>query len=75
MITLLMASSFCLNPENSIPVGLGRVYSENELVEKGFVNANDRDPTERCTPALASSGGTVGDGAELARPALCALAG
>jgi uncharacterized protein YqjF (DUF2071 family) len=31
-----MAISFCLNPENSIPKLLGRVYSENELVEKAL---------------------------------------
>jgi uncharacterized protein YqjF (DUF2071 family) len=36
MLSLLMANSFCLNPENSIPVLLGRVYSENELVEKAL---------------------------------------
>jgi uncharacterized protein YqjF (DUF2071 family) len=36
MITLLLAFSFVLNPENSIPSPLGRVYSENELVEKAL---------------------------------------
>jgi uncharacterized protein YqjF (DUF2071 family) len=36
MVSLLMAVSFCLNPENSIPALLGRVYSENDLVEKAL---------------------------------------
>src|SRR5437867_5045755 len=33
MISLLLALSFFLDPENSIPQRLLRVYSENELVE------------------------------------------
>jgi hypothetical protein len=36
MISLLLALSFFLNPENSIPELLARVYSENELVEKAL---------------------------------------
>src|SRR6266851_9244716 len=31
MVSLLLARSFFLNPQNSIPVLLGRVYSENDL--------------------------------------------
>jgi hypothetical protein len=31
-----LALSFFLNPENSIPERLARVYSENELVEKAL---------------------------------------
>src|SRR5882672_4709081 len=36
MISLLMALSFCLNPENSIRKLSARVYLENELVEKAL---------------------------------------
>jgi uncharacterized protein YqjF (DUF2071 family) len=36
MASLLLALSFFLNPENSIPELLARVYSENELVEKAL---------------------------------------
>jgi hypothetical protein len=36
MISLLIAVSLYLNPENSIHGLLGRVYSENELVEKAL---------------------------------------
>jgi len=36
MISLLLALSFFLDPENSIPERLGRVYSENGLVEKAL---------------------------------------
>jgi uncharacterized protein YqjF (DUF2071 family) len=45
MISLLFAVSFVLNPENSIPNPLARVYSENELVEKAL-----------CAPMSASVG-------------------
>jgi hypothetical protein len=36
MVSLLVSLSFDSNPENSIPGLLGRVYSENELVEKAL---------------------------------------
>jgi uncharacterized protein YqjF (DUF2071 family) len=36
MISLLLALSFCLNPENSMLELLASVYSENELVEKAL---------------------------------------
>src|SRR5713226_604299 len=42
---------------------------------ESFVIANERGPAGSRAPALDSARGTVGDGAVLARPALCALAG
>jgi hypothetical protein len=36
MLSLLLALSFFLNPENSILGPIGRVYSGNELVEKAL---------------------------------------
>jgi len=53
MISLLLALSFLLNPENSIPELLGRVYSENELVEKALckrMNAALREVAHRPWP-------------------------
>jgi hypothetical protein len=36
MVSLLVILSFFLNLENSIPELLGRVYSEDDLVEKAL---------------------------------------
>jgi hypothetical protein len=36
MVALLVTLSLFLNPENSIPELLGRVYSEDDLVEKAL---------------------------------------
>src|SRR5260370_28941369 len=55
IISLLLALSLDANLSSSIPELLGRVYSENDLVEKALRTCDERGPARSRAPAIGRS--------------------